>query len=125
MAKESQEAAWYLEAGHLRSSASRYYYAAFQSVTAVLLYLGLTPPENEEGWSHAATPDMIRDHWETLVRSRDERTLIAFRLGELYKLRILADYVGGSRIERTKLREAAKNARYIVKLALSVMPEEQ
>jgi len=62
MAREAVEAAWLAEAGGcLRSSASRYYYAAYQAVTALLVYRGLTPPADREAWSHEDTPDLLQD----------------------------------------------------------------
>lgn len=61
MARESQEAAQQAEAnGHFRSAASRYYYAAYQAVTALLLYRRVPTPEDRQAWSHDQTPDLIR-----------------------------------------------------------------
>ena len=49
MAQGSLAVAQILETrGEVRSSASRAYYAAYQSVTAMLLYHGMTPPEDRE-----------------------------------------------------------------------------
>lgn len=49
MARVSKEAAQLAETGGcLRPAASRYYYAAYQAVTALLLYQGLKPPEGRE-----------------------------------------------------------------------------
>lgn len=123
MARESQNAAMVAEQnGFIRSSVSRYYYAAFQASTAILHYLKLTPPEGEEGWSHAQTPDLLRQHLEPIVRSKDVRRKIATSLGELYKLRLEADYVGAARWDRDKLKQAGSRSRYLVKFAESILP---
>lgn len=64
MAQESEKAARLAEAdGCLRSAASRYYYAAYQAATALLLYRGLTPPAEREAWSHENTPQLM---WEQM-----------------------------------------------------------
>ena len=103
MARESQAAAIVLEHDELlRSSASRFYYAAFQISTAVLLYLKLTPPVGEEGWSHASTPEMLREHLEHVLKSMDTRRKLARHLSELYKIRIEADYIGDRTFDTKK-----------------------
>ena len=67
MARESEQAARLAEDGGCpRSAASRYYYAAYQAVTALLLYRGLTPPEGREAWSHEDTPLSCRDQLRAL-----------------------------------------------------------
>ncbi|HZP83600.1 MAG TPA: HEPN domain-containing protein [Chthonomonadaceae bacterium] len=124
MARESAKAAQQVEAeGCLRSSASRYYYAAYQAVTAVLLYRKLTPPDTEEAWSHAVTPQLLEEHFEPLIRSKDRRQNLAYRLSELYKLRILADYRGSKRIDEKQMNAARRDAGYIVKVAERILPE--
>ena len=45
MAQESEKGPWAAEKEVcLRTSASRYYYTAYQAVTALLLYRRVTPP---------------------------------------------------------------------------------
>ena len=123
MARESQTAAIVLEREKLlRSSASRFYYAAFQMSTAVLLYLGLTPPVGEEGWSHTSTPGILQDHLEPAVKSRDDRRKIARLLGELYKVRVEADYIGASSVDATKSHDSARKAKYLVKKLEEILP---
>ena len=62
MAREASETAQLADAaGRLRSAASRYYYAAYQTVTALLLYQGLIPPSGVEAWSHFITPTLLNE----------------------------------------------------------------
>jgi len=105
----------------LRSSLGRYDYAAFQSATAILLYLKLTPPDGEEGWSHAATPHLLKERLESVMRSRDERRRAASYLSELYKLRLEADYIGEATVNAAKLKASARKARYLVKVMEEVL----
>lgn len=100
-----------------RSSASRRYYAAFQAVTALLLYSRLTPPPDREAWSHEDTPDILLDHLIPLVSSRDRRKDLANRLRELYKVRVVADYIGSVAFSEERVSSARKDAGYIVKFA--------
>jgi|GEM_PF-3412873 len=70
MAREASETAQIAETtGHLRSAASRYYYAAYQTVTALLLYKGLIPPFGMEAWRHFLTPTLLNEETQTLVKS--------------------------------------------------------
>ena len=62
MAREVEKGAWAAaKEGCLRTSVSRYYYAAYQAATALLLYRKLTPPQNREAWNHDTTPLLIRE----------------------------------------------------------------
>lgn len=122
MAIESQNAAVAAEASRFyRSSVSRYYYAAYQATSAVLIYRGLTPPPEEEAWGHAATPDMLVEHYVTYVRSRDVRQRYAKQLRELYRYRIRADYRGSERLD-TEISQARMYAGRLVRLAVDVLP---
>jgi uncharacterized protein (UPF0332 family) len=124
MARESEKAARMAELGGcLRSSASRYYYAAYQMVTALLLYRGLTPPPLREAWSHFETPLLLKEQLAPLIRSRTQRNDMASRFGELYKLRITADYVGRDTLRADKLNGARKDASYLFKIADEILPE--
>ena len=123
MARESQTAAIVLEHEQLlRPSASRFYYAAFQISTAVLLYLKLTPPLGEEGWSHASTPEILRDLLEPVLKSMDDRRKLARQLSELYKVRIEADYIGESTVDAKKSQESGRKAKYLVKKLEEILP---
>jgi uncharacterized protein (UPF0332 family) len=123
MALESQRAALAAESAKCwRSSVSRYYYAAYQAVTAVLLYSGLIPPDLEEAWSHAATPDLLEEHFTPYVRSRDARKRLNQTLGELYKLRIIADYRGNAQLEK-RIGGARKYANRLVNVAGDILLE--
>jgi len=124
MAAESERAARNAAQDHcLRSSVSRYYYAAYQATTALLLYRKLTPPVNREAWSHDMTPIILREQLETLIASRDQRRNLASRLERLYKTRISADYMGSEMIDALKLNFARKDAGYILKTIFDILPE--
>ena len=122
MAQGSLAAAQLLAAqGETRSSASRAYYAAYQAVTAILLYHGMTPPEDREAWSHDATPDLIRRLVPTIIR-QDTRRDIARRLRACYDLRLTADYIGAAEVTASELKIALKDASFIVGVAGDVLP---
>ncbi len=124
MARESEEAARLAEAGGcLRPAASRYYYAAYQAATALLLYRGLTPPLGREAWNHEDTPALLQDQLRTLIRSRDKRNDLAARLVDLYRVRIIADYQGRRVVSLSRLAEAGRDARYILRVMEDVLPE--
>lgn len=125
MAREASEAAAEAEAsGCLRSTASRYYYAAYQAATALLLYQGLMPPVRAEAWSHTSTPALLNEGTASLIASRDRRTDLAARLGELYRLRLDADYVGINRVSRSRLAAGRRDARFIIKVVTDILPEK-
>lgn len=124
MARESEEAARLAEAGGcLRPAASRYYYAAYQAVTALLLYRGLTPPLDREAWNHEDTPALLQDQLRTLIRSRDKRNDLAARLVDLYRVRIIANYQGRRVVSLSRLAGAGRDARYILRVMEGVLPE--
>jgi uncharacterized protein (UPF0332 family) len=125
LSQESAEGARAAEAAECwRSSASRYYYAAYQSVTALLLHVGLAPPGGREAWSHDDTPELVREHLRGVIRSRDQRNDVADRLRRLYKTRLGADYVSADPITSKTLETVRKDAGYIIKVAQSILPQE-
>lgn len=124
MAREASETAQMAEAaGHLRSAASRCYYAAYQAATALLLYRGLAPPINREAWGHLQTPILLKEETETLITSRGRRNDLAARLRELYELRITADYRAERRITQSQINVARRDAGFIVKVVNDILPE--
>ena len=100
---------------HLRSAVSRYYYAAYQAVTAVLLYLSQIPPDNREAWSHAETPDFTVNVFARVLRSRKQRQHMQRELSTLYKMRCDADYVSIVTIDKDIVKTVGKSSRYIVR----------
>ncbi len=125
MALNSQGAAELLwSAGHLRPCASRVYYAAYQAITAVLLYRGMIPPAGREAWSHEDTPRMIEEHWTPLISSLDRRRDLARRLADLYKLRVTADYVGNTPITLPAVQKAMRDGSFLVHVASDLLPRE-
>ena len=124
MAHESEEAARLAEAGGcLRPAASRYYYPAYQAVTALLLFKGLIPPAEREAWGHIDTPQLLQDQLQTLIRSRARRDDLAQRLVDLYRLRIAADYEGAEIIGAGRVQGAGKGARYVLRVMGDLLPE--
>ncbi len=126
-AQESSKAAHAcLAAGCIRSSVSRSYYAAYQAATAVLDCSGqLTPPtvagQLRESWPHEATPYLVKTHLKKMMRQDHMRTQMASRLGELYKMRVDADYLSDAVISDAQARYARRIAGMIVKLADDVI----
>ncbi len=111
-----------------RSSLSRYYYAAYQAVSALLLYQGLAPPlvrgEQREAWPHAATPDLFAEVLRKFIQSNARRNDLKSRLTRLYKLRLNADYVGSPEPSAITADSAASDAGYVVKVVGSILPDE-
>ncbi len=125
MAREASETAQLAEvAGHLRSAASRYYYAAYQAATALLLYRGLIPPAGVEAWSHFLTPTLLGEETQTLIKSRGRRTDLATRLRDLYELRITADYRAEGEIAQNQIAAARRDAGFILKVVNDIFPED-
>ena len=124
MARESVEAAQLAEAGGCpRSAASRYYYSAYQSVTAMLLYQRVPTPEGRQAWSHDKTPDLINEQLGLLLQIRDKRNDLTRRLERLYKMRIVADYMADKSVRADNLKIVRRDASYILKVAERVLPE--
>lgn len=120
MAQGSLAAAVLLKTqGEFRSSASRAYYAAYQAITAVLLYQGKTPPEGREAWSHEATPELLWKLSGTVLKQEARRD-VALRLQAAYALRVHADYVSMAEVTELVLRGSIKDASFILKLAKRV-----
>ncbi len=126
MARESSETAQGAEADrHLRSAASRYYYAAYQAVTALLHYRGATVPAGRQAWGHDQTPDLIVDQLAPLLKARDKRNNLARRLERLYKTRIIADYMADTPIRVEGLESVRRDSNYILKVAEKILPERR
>lgn len=123
LARDSETAARNAEAeGHLRSSVSRYYYAAYQAVSAVLLFRGITPPTGREAWSHAVTPQMIKDHLQRFLPSTTDTEKSANDLSTLYKLRVSADYVTSDQIGSQEIADARQYAEAVIQIAVDNLP---
>lgn len=106
--------------GEVRSSASRADYASYQAVTALLLYHGMTPPNDREAWSHEATPDLFRQLSGTIV-SENARKGIKQRLEACYELRVDADYISQAHVNEAKLKLSLKDAAFVINLANDVL----
>jgi uncharacterized protein (UPF0332 family) len=125
MAQDSYASAQLLQQhGQFRASASRSYYAAYQSVTAVLLYQKQISPDGREAWSHEATPDLLRKMSGRLL-SADACKDVALRLEASYELRIVADYISAANVEEAKLKVSRKDVGFIIKLIRSVLPQDR
>ncbi len=122
MAQGSLAAAQLLaKQGETRSSASRAYYAAYQSVTAVLLYYKLTPPDGREAWSHEATPELIWKLAGTII-AQNARKDVAQRLEASYRVRLIADYMSAAEVGEIVLKTSLKDASFIARLVEDVLP---
>ncbi len=115
MARESAEAAEQAAAADLyRSAASRYYYASYQAITAVLLYLRMVPPLGREAWSHEDTPDLIIEHFSPVMNNKRRRRAMAQQLRELYKIRVNADYMSAADVAKHK-ESVRRDAEFILR----------
>ncbi len=122
MSRDSLVAANSLETVSTRSSISRYYYAAYQAVTAVLHYRAdLAPPEEREAWNHMQTPLMVRDHFGISIRSTKTLNNLVSSLTYLYKLRIFADYISVN--VEGMLDKARKEAGFLVRTCEGILHE--
>jgi uncharacterized protein (UPF0332 family) len=123
MARESIQAARTVHNVYPRSAISRYNYAAFQAATAWLLYSKQQPPDMQGAWSHAETPELLREKLSPAIRSTDVKRDIQIRLRELYKLRCDADYVSEAHHWNRSVEKARKDASYISKVIEDNLPE--
>ena len=103
-----------------RSSASRAYYAAYQSASAVLLYLGATPPEDREAWSHEMTPGLLRQRLSTVL-TQSQCLDLSRRLALLYKLRVEADYISIGGANAKAAAAALKDASFLTKVIREIL----
>lgn len=108
MADESIKAGRELKQDCPRSAVSRFYYAAYQAGTALLLYRKQQPPETREAWSHADTPEMLKEHLLATVKSKDKVVDLTERLRQLYKVRLNADYAGDAQTTQAIADKARK-----------------
>ncbi len=106
----------------IRSSISRAYYAAYQAVTTLLLYARLPPPEGREGWSHEATPDLLKNIPLKILNTQRQQSLIE-RLEILYDLRLSADYHGNAELDND-VTTAVRSATFIVRIVADILPGE-
>lgn len=128
MAYESQDAAFADEtAGRLRPAASRFYYSAYQAITALLHLSGRQPPGGEiedggrEAWSHKTTPEMILTDLNRYFRTQTLRETMRSKLLFLYKMRVIADYIATEEIHKESFVRLATDSRYVVKLVTQTL----
>ncbi len=105
-----------------RSAISRYYYAAFQAVTSFLLFTGLTPADDQEGWAHTSTSKLLFEHSKSKIGQSTARTL-ALSLHDLYSLRLYADYKSAvlSASDQDKVKNAAKKSKFIIRVIFGIL----
>ena len=87
----------------------------------VLLYRGLTTPQEREAWSHDDTPALLARESGSLIHSRDTRNDVARRLMELYRLGLLVDYRAGTTVAAAHVSSAGGDARFILKLVSELL----
>jgi uncharacterized protein (UPF0332 family) len=125
MAEMSADPARLLMNIDVRSAASRFYYAAYQASTAMLLFAGMQPPigegERREAWSHDSSPEMVRKNLVPLISNRHQRNQWASDLGQLYKTRLAADYKASYKLTGTDVTSCRKSASWIVKAAAQII----
>ena len=121
MAGESFIVANRLVSDQPRSAVSRYYYASYQAMSALILYVGLTPPEGREAWGHEQTPILIKEHLRVVIPNTGRRQDLAGRLGKLYKLRVVADYISTENVAGS-LEQVRKNAAFLLKVTQDILP---
>ncbi len=125
MAQDSYASAQLLqEHGQIRASASRSYYAGYQSITALLLYQGLIPPGSREAWSHDIIPELVRELPSKLLKTDVSKDL-AIRLEASYELRLIADYVSAVEVEAAKLKRSLRDVGFIYKVVREILPQEE
>lgn len=131
MAYESQAAAFADEtAGRLRPATSRFYYAVYQAITALLHFAGKQPPTGgdvegggREAWSHSTTPEMILTDLNRYFRRQSVRETLASKMRFLYKMRVIADYIATESIDSKTYRWLAADARHIIKAVATILDE--
>jgi len=128
MAQGSNEAGQMLQRlPHLwRRALACFYYAAYQASTAMLHHSGgVEPPVvdgiQRESWSHAVTPDMVRDNLRDLIGSRSLRLRLGSELAEMYKWRVIADYTAQGQIPSGAVEKSRRFAGLSVKCAQEVI----
>ena len=121
MAGESFIVANRLVSDQPRSAVSRYYYASYQAMSALILYVGLTPPEGREAWGHEQTPILIKEHLRVVIPNTGRRQALAGRLSKLYKLRVVADYISTENVAGS-LEQVRKNAAFLLKVTQDILP---
>lgn len=113
MAKEAELAAVAsLRAGHFRAAASRFYFAAYAAVHAVLLMHGNTPPDRGN-WAHKGLPETLRASLGSGRNGSHYKQL----LGDLYDMRILADYDPEMTMDAGAAQHSRRSGGAIIRLA--------
>ena len=122
MAEESARAATLLlDDGLYRSAASRCYYSAYASATALLHQAGEVPPVintvPRDAWTHAHTRRLMQQKLRPLIRSDGFRNRLVSSLSRLYKLRLVADYDGRQSVAHAAVEAALRESTLFLKIA--------
>ena len=79
----------------------------------------LTPPivngQVREAWSHKRTPNLLKTHLKKMIPHNRQRNEFASRLGDLYKVRIDADYISSETATANQAESARMSAGMILK----------
>jgi uncharacterized protein (UPF0332 family) len=122
--KKAQLAALELVSVAIDSAASRFYYAAYQAVTALMHSRGHHPPQidgvQREGWTHEDTPFMVENMLKPVL-TQGQRRQVAGDLRKLYRFRIYADYAGERGITGAQLEKIRMMSGRIVKVAQEIL----
>ena len=69
------------------------------------------------------TPLLVREQLSPVIPLLWRRQDLASRLERLYKIRIIADYIGSDLIGPDRLKSARREAGYILKVVTDILPE--
>jgi uncharacterized protein (UPF0332 family) len=121
LARESFETGWTCgQANRFRSAVARFYFAAYQAATAILLYRKQIPPVGREAWSHEITPDMLMQHLGEQVSRQEDRRRLSNHLRDLRDARIISDYVATQSVTAADGLQARESAEEILRIAASI-----
>ncbi|MCC6444551.1 MAG: HEPN domain-containing protein [Armatimonadetes bacterium] len=101
-----------MQAGHLRSSVSRFYYAAYSAATGRLTERGVAFPEGWHNPRHERLSMLTRHH---LDLPKDRIRVIVQSVSRLYKYRISADYRSGESFQLSDVRNCSRDALSILR----------
>jgi len=87
-----------------RSCASRAYYALYDEVTHALLQAGVTMPATQANPKHKTLPAIVAANLHLLPLQR--RWRLSVLIGDLYRFRIIADYLPSVTLEEADARIA-------------------
>ncbi len=107
VAQDSRKAASQLVDTNFRSAVARAYFAAYAKLAQELIDAGAQMPKDREGPSHKKLQPMIETQLTSM--GKEKRAALSNLIGQLYTLRIYADY-------KPSIVTAAREAREAISL---------